>query len=179
MIRLNWYRRAVAAMLLLSIALLFAGCFTTKFSLGKVEDAKVDIGYVGNWQYADDAGQKITLIIRNIDNHLYYVEWNDPKDKGPKRFTGYVTVVHGASFAQLKPLMPDGTIAEENAIVRVGMKDASLTIQHLKDEFFKNKTINSSDDLRKIVEANVDTKQMYDDEVIKLTRTPGETDGGL
>jgi len=179
MIHWNFYRRLVPLVLLLCIAMLFAGCFTTKFTLGKLEDAKVDLGYVGNWQSTDDSGKKLTLIVRNIDNHRYYVEWTDDKDagKGAQRFTGHVSPVAGVGFAQLKPLTADGTIEENNMILRVGMKDGSLTIQDLKDEFFKDKTISSDDDLRKLIEANVENKAMYDGDMMKFTRLPEEEHG--
>jgi len=172
-------RNLALAVGLLSLTLFFAGCFTTKFALGKLEDAKVDLGYVGNWQAVDDAGKKLTLIVRNIDNHRYYVEWTDDKDggKGAQRFTGYVSSVGGVGFAQLKPLTADGTIEENNMILRVGMKDGSLNIQDLKDEFFKDKTINSDDDLRKLIEANVENKAMYDGDTMKFTRLPEEEHG--
>src|SRR5438477_8767954 len=141
--------RVLALCALLCIALLFAGCFSSKFTLGKAEDAKVDVAYVGNW-----AADKTTLVVRNIDNHSYYVEYMEDKEKGPMRFAGFVTPVAGVQFAQLRALSDDGSIEEKYGIVRVGMKDGNLTFQHLKEDFFKEKTINSSDDLRKIIEGN-------------------------
>jgi hypothetical protein len=175
MIQCNFYRRVLLVAVLFFVCVCFAGCFSSKFTLGKAEDAKVDIGYVGNWEMSQD-GHKVTLVIRNLDNHWYYVEYLDEKDadKGPARYTGFVTPVGGVQFAQLRALNADGTIAEDYGIVRVGMKEGALTFQHLKEDFFKDKTINSSDDLRKIVEANVENKSMYDDDVAKLTRTPGD-----
>ena len=92
------------------VALLFAlgACYTTKFSLGPREQAAVDRKFVGNWELADpDQPGKppIVMLIRNIDDHEYYVEYNQPgDDKGPQRFTGYIVPVKGVSFAHLRPL---------------------------------------------------------------------------
>src|SRR2546423_15466011 len=142
----NTTRITYAAALL--AALLFVGaCYTSKFPLGTAEQAKVDKKYVGDWDLPDPespAKPPTSLRIRNIDDHQYYVEFDEHNDKGPQRYSGFVTDVKGVPFAQLRPLTDDGEVSEVCFIVRVGTTgDCKLTIRQLADyyKFFKDKPI--------------------------------------
>lgn len=159
-----------AALASLSLLMLVAGCFTTKYSIGKSDDAKIDLNFVGNWAYTKD-GAETTVIIRNIDSHQYYVEWQT-KDK-VNRFIGFVAPIKDARFAQLRELSADGSIPEEHAILRVDLKDGKLILKHLKEDFFKDKSIDSDDALKKVLAENLDNEQMYD-ETDTLAKLPNE-----
>src|SRR5437868_6004773 len=100
-------RTSTAFAIVLSI-LFIAGCFTTKYSIGKSDDAKIDLNFIGNWAYTPKDGAPTTVIIRNIDSHQYYVEWQT-KDK-VNRFIGFIAPIKDARFAQLRELSPDGSI---------------------------------------------------------------------
>jgi hypothetical protein len=153
----------------LAVLLALGACYTSKFALGPKERAVVDRKFVGNWEIADpDQPGKppVVMLIRNIDDHQYYVEWDEHGDKGPNRFTGFVVDVKGVSFAHLRPLSEDGEISEECIITRVGLtSDDKLTIRQLADndkEFWKQHPVDSAATLRKAIEENLNNEQMYE-----------------
>src|SRR5213595_3238645 len=112
-------KRFISAAAVLA-ALLLAGCFETKLSLGPRESAKVDPKFVGNWHYApkdgDDA-KPADLLVLNFNGREYYTEWT--QDKDTLRMNGYFADVKGVSFAHLTGLTEDGDLEEKHLIVRV------------------------------------------------------------
>jgi hypothetical protein len=166
------------ALCCLALLVTAAACYTTKFSLGSREQAVVDRKFVGNWELADpdEPGKPpIVMLIRNIDDHQYYVEYNEPgNDKGPQRFTGYLAAVKGVSFAHLRPLSDDGEVSEECILIRMGLtSDDKLTIRQLADNdkpFWKEHAVDSAASLRKVIEANLDNDQMYEKNTVTGTR---------
>lgn len=136
------------------------GCYTTQYPLGSVDKAVVDPAYVGDFVIEDNKAE--TLIIRSIDNHLYYVEYDE--NGKPDRMVGYTADVNGVTFANLRDLTDDGSIDNKYLVMRIALSPdrGKLTVRNLKDDFFKGKAINSSDDLERIIRANLDNEQMYD-----------------
>lgn len=154
-------------------SILIAGCFTSKFSIISPDKAKVDIAFVGNWNSdaLSSEGREAGLVIRNIDDKSYYVEWRMKEDKGIVRAVGCITEIKGATFAQLRGLEEDGTIDSEWLIARLDRNGNTLKVRHLNDEFMKGQKISSSDQLRKVLEENVNNDAMYaKDEVMTATR---------
>src|SRR3954451_3151365 len=106
-------RALVLGALALILVPLLAGCFETKYSLGPAESATANVAYVGDWDVIDRDDpakeRKTHIVIRNIDNKRYFVEWTDPDhaDK-PTRFVGFTADVKGATFAHLRALADDG-----------------------------------------------------------------------
>jgi hypothetical protein len=151
------------------------GCYESKFPLGSADTAEVNPAFVGDYTYLDkpSSTQPSSLTIRNIDGKLYYVEL-DPPDARPSRAVGFTFDINGVTFANTRGLEDDGTIPDGYTLMRVALSDdhSQLTIRQLSDDFFKGKTIGSSDDLERIISDNLDNKAMYDsaDDTIVATR---------
>jgi hypothetical protein len=165
-------RYGVLSVFLLGLVLV-AGCFSSKFSIISPDKARVDLAFVGNWN--SDAltseGREAGLIIRNIDDKMYYIEWKIKEDKGLVRAVGCISDIKGATFAQLRGLEEDGKIDSEWLIIRLDRTGNTLKIRHLDDEFMKSQKISSNDQLRKVLEDQLNNEAMYaKDEVMTATR---------
>jgi hypothetical protein len=154
-------------------ALLFLGmgCYETEYPLGSADNAAVNPAYVGDY-VVTDGDKTSTLLIRNIDNHLYYVEWIESGDKKPLRMVGYTADVNGVAFANLREFTDDGSIETKYLVMRIALSSdhATLTIRNLKDDFFKGKNVGSSEALQKVIGANIDDEAMYDGAAATATR---------
>jgi len=155
--------RLAAFVVASGIALLVAiGCYESPYALGPESDAKMDVGFLGDWQVdGQNKDNPARLVIRNIDHKSYYVEMDQPGEK-PMRMVGFVLKVKNVPFAHLRELRTDGTIPESYIITRIELKGEKLSVRQLNEKFFKERKIESSDELRKLVEANLDNDQMYD-----------------
>jgi hypothetical protein len=163
--------RTLAALACVVPALLFAlGCYTTEYPLGSADKATVDPAYVGDYVFTAD-GKTDRIVIRNIDSHLCYVEWASGEDK-PDRRVGYTADVNGVTFANLRELTDDGSIDKKFLVMRISLSSdhAKLTLRNLKDDFFKDKNVNSSDALETLIAANLENDQMYDGDPVVATR---------
>lgn len=165
--------RCSLGLMLIASLLLMVGCFESRYPLGQREAGKVDLRYVGNWILESRNEQGDTdssrLLIRNLHNDEYYVEWIGGDDKA-LRFTGYTTDVDGVTFANLLPLTDDGKLAEKYTILRLDWDGDKLKIRVLDDDFFKDKKFDSSAALRSIVKANLNQEMMYDGDAIVGTK---------
>lgn len=174
-------RTLIAGVCVLPLVVLGLGCYETQYPLGSADQASVQAGYIGDFVFVD--GNKTnTIVIRNIDNHLYYVEWISSEEKGPDRMVGYTADVNGVTFANLRGLTDDGSIDNKYFIERISLSadHSKLTIRDLKDDFFKNKTVDSPESLAKFIAANLDNDQMYDGKAIEATRvTPPAGKGAV
>ncbi len=172
MSRPNLSRLTILGLCLASIPLA-VGCLESRFPLGPRQPGKVDLRYIGDWilEARNDQGQTETsrLIIRNLHNDEYYLEWIAGDDK-PFRCTGYIADISGESFANLQPLTDDGKIADKFFILRLDWDGEKFHVTNLNNEFFKTKQFDSSDELRKIVEQNVGNDEMYRGEPMVATR---------
>jgi hypothetical protein len=170
------FKNIMAITCVASSLLFFTGCYETQYPLGSPDKATVDPGYVGDFVLADKDQKSETIIIRNIDNHLYYVEWLKEDDK-PLRMVGYTTDVNGVTFANLRGLTEDGSIDNKFMIMRVSLSDdhSKLSVRNLKDDFFKDKNIDSSETQEKVIAANLENTQMYDGDTAVATRIPPAT----
>ena len=151
----------LAAVLLLGLIVLAAGCFTTTLDLGKPADAKVDVQYCGDWHFTWKDGEEsksADLIIRNFDGKQYYAEWKESQQKST-RMSGFLVAVKDATFAQLTNLGDKGELSPEHVILRVQLAGDKLTLRHLNDEFFKD--AKTDEELRAKVVANLDNPAMY------------------
>jgi hypothetical protein len=171
------FRNLLAVVCVLPLLVIGLGCYETQYPLGSADTATVDPSYVGDYVFTD--GDKAnTIVIRNIDNHQYYVEWIGGEQKGPDRMVGYTADVNGVAFANLRGLTDDGSIDNKFLVMRISLSPdhAKLTLRNLKDDFFKDKNINSSESLGKVIAANLENEQMYDGESVVATRvTPPST----
>ena len=152
---------------LVVVGLFLAGCWSSKFTLIKQENAKVDRAYVGNWNALNSKGESATIIIRNVDDRNYYIEVHDAAKQYPEgvsRYFGFMAPVKDATFVHLREMQPDGKVAEDWILLRVELKGEKLTIRHLDEEFMKGKNISSAEELRKVLEQNLDDSTMYEKE---------------
>jgi hypothetical protein len=158
---------------MIPLLLIGAGCYETEFPVGSADKSSVDPAYAGDFVCTQD-NKTVTMFIRTVNEHLYYVEWVDSDGDEPARMVGYVTQINNASFANVRGLTADGSIDKNYFIVRVALSadHNQLTVTNLKEEFFKSKTINSSADVEKIIADNVDNAAMYDGSPITATRLP-------
>jgi len=164
------YRTLLIIALVAAGLLCFAGCFNTQYPLGSADKASVDPAYVGDFAFTEN-NQNKTIVIRNLDNRSYYVEYDEPRN-APLRMVGYTAEVNGITFANLRALTDDGSVATDYLIMRIALSPdrGKLTVRNLKENFFKGKTINSSDDLQRIIAANLDNDLMYDGAATDVTR---------
>jgi hypothetical protein len=148
---------------LLTVTVLI-GCYTSKFTVGSPDDAKVDRAFVGDYELKG-ADSTASIAIRNIDDKNYYVEYRESPDK-VSRYVGFVGKIKDAQFANLRELTDDGSISDDHLIMRIELKDNKLTLRNLKDDFFKDKTIGSQAQLVALLEENLGNDAMYDAPVV-------------
>ncbi len=157
-----------ASVLLLTLGL---GCYQTKTPLGSAASATVDRAYVGDFVMPGE--NKPAVVIRNLDDKQYFVEYTESKDdREPMRMVGYTAKVNGATFANLRGLTDNGSIDDQFLIMRVSLSPdhAKLSLRELKEEFFKGKNVSSSRALRNVIEANLDNDLMYEGQAHIFTR---------
>lgn len=165
--------RRVAFAIVVSLVLA-AGCYESKFTLGPKSKAVFDPVYLGDWQVVGTGTwANCRIVIRNWEDHMYYVEWGKPGDE-PLRMSGFVIKVKGATFAHLRPLRKDGASPDKYLLFRVEFSRDRLSIRPLNEAFFEGKPVYSSEQLRDIVEGNLDNDRMYDkDTSVSAVRLTG------
>ncbi len=165
------------------LILISAGCYTSKYSLGSPETSKVDRANVGDFQATNKDGT-YDLIIRNLDDHQYYVEYaenrtGEKKSKTILRMVGFLGNVSNVGFASLRGLADDGANDPGYLIMRteISPDHSQMTIRDLKDDFFKGMTIDSEQKLRSVIADNMNNEKMYDGDAVVFHRVPtqGET----
>jgi hypothetical protein len=156
-----------------AMLLLFAGCFISKFTLIAPDKAKVDKAYCGDWDYVNTKGEHFVMAIRNVDDKLYYIDSRKEDSAEISRFVGFICDVKNATFAHVRSLTDDGTVAEEWIVMRMELTGDKLVIRQLSDEFFKSHPVNSAEELRATIEKNMGDDAMYDkEETVTATRIP-------
>ena len=159
-----------------ALLLMFAGCWGSKFTLINPEAARVDRAYLGNWSVVNSKGESSSLIIRNVDDKMFYVETKEGAKQYPEgisRYVGFLAPVKGATFAHLKNLQDDGNVQEDWLLMKLELAGYKLIVRQLKDEYMKEKNITSADQLRKVIEQSMEDGAMYDkEEVLTATRLP-------
>jgi len=157
----------------LALLLLFTGCFITKFTLISPDKAKVDRAYCGDWDYVNTKGEHFVMAIRNIDDKMYYIDSRKEDSPDVSRFVGFICDVKNATFAHVRGLTDDGSVAEEWIIMRLDLTGDKLGIRQLSDEFFKSHPVSSAEELRAVIEKNMGDNAMYDkEETVTATRIP-------
>jgi hypothetical protein len=168
------FSRLLLTLCLTTVLLMFAGCWGSKFTLINPDQGKVDRAYLGNWSVVNSKGESSSLIIRNIDDKMFYVETKEGAKQYPEgisRYVGFLAPVKGATFGHLKQLQDDGNVQEDWLLMKLELNGDKLTIRQFKDEYMKGKNITSAEQLRKIVEESIDDGAMYDkEEVLTATR---------
>ncbi len=171
----RWIASLVASVLLLALGL---GCYETKTPLGSAASATVNHAFVGDFSVTEK-GKTASLVVRNMDDRQYFVEYTGTNDNGkePLRMVAYTADVNGVTFANFRGLSDDGVNDDKFLIMRVSLSPdhAKLSLRNLKEEFFKEKDVSSSDALEKVIGANLDNDQMYDGEAEVFTRAAPTT----
>jgi hypothetical protein len=159
---------------LVGLLLVLCGCWGSKFTLINSNQAKIDRAYLGNWSVVNSKGEASSLIIRNIDDKMLYVEAKEGAKQYPEgisRYVGFLAPVKGATFAHVKQLQDDGNLQEEWLLMRLELDGEKLVIRQLKEQYMKEKNIASAEELRKAIEQNLEDGSMYDkEEVLTATR---------
>jgi hypothetical protein len=165
---------------LLCSLLLLAGCFETPFSLGSENDSKVDPAIVGDWEVMSKDHPdrpKAKMFIRNLDGKHYLVEWVNPPEDNQKpedvetlRMIAFTGKVGSATFAHVRNLPADGSIADKHLVLRFAIDNGQITLRNLNDDFFKDKSLASDADFRRLVEENLENADMYDHDEMLATR---------
>jgi len=105
---------------------------------------------------------------------MFYVETKEGAKQYPEgisRYIGFLAPVKGATFAHLKQLQDDGNVQEDWLVMKLELSGDKLIIRQLKEEYMKEKNITSAEQLRKVLEQNLEESAMYDkDEVVTATR---------
>jgi len=146
------------------LLLIVAGCWGSKYTLIDPQATKVDRAYIGNWSAVNSKGESSSLIIRNIDDKMFYVETKEGAKQYPEgitRYIGFLAPVKGAMFAHLKQLQDNGDVQEDWLAMRLELTGERLVIRQLKDEYMKEKNITSGEQLRKVIEQNLEEGSMY------------------
>jgi hypothetical protein len=62
-------------------------------------------------------------------------------------------------------------------IMRISISDdhSKLSLRNLKDDFFKDKKIASSESLQNVIASNLENQDMYDGDTVAATRVPPST----
>src|SRR2546423_15704803 len=144
------FSRLLLALLFAASLLMFAGCWVSKYTLINPDQAKVDRAYLGNWNAVNSKGESSSLIIRNIDDKMFYVETKDGAKQYPEgisRYIGFLAPVKGALFAHLKQLQDNGDVQEDWLAMRLELNGDKLVIRQLKEDFMKEKNITSADQM--------------------------------
>jgi hypothetical protein len=152
----------LATMTALVLLLLFVGCYETAVSLVDPDKAKVDRSLVGDWTFPASGEQKATtLIVRNLDDHRYYVEWFSEGEKH-ERGVAVLASVKNIPFAEVRSITEDGPIPEKHWLMRVEIAKDKLGLRQLAEPFFQDRPATTTDTLRKVLETNLETETMYE-----------------
>lgn len=159
----GWMRGA--AVLAVGCLVLLAGCYETTVSLAPEDQASIERTWVGDYASPEDnEGRIFVVAVRNLDGRRYYVEYRESLEDEAMRFVGWTGMVGGASFAHLRPLTDDGTLSEKHVLLRFDADGTSLRVRHLKPEFFAEQAVETTEQLRRVLEANLDNGAMYGEE---------------
>lgn len=156
--------RAVGAILL--TLLCGTGCFQTEYSLDTEANAAVNLGYVGTFT-GQGGGKNYTMVVRNVDNKHYWIEWTSEDLSSPGgSFFAYTTPVRGVVFAHLRLLTADGSIRSQQILVRADLSSDrnTVTLRHLRSNFFGG--VDSDAALRARVVEGIGDQSMYENPIV-------------
>jgi uncharacterized protein (DUF1810 family) len=149
---------------LCAVLVFLAGCYETTVMLAPAGQSKMDRALVGDWSFpAVGETKAATLVLRNLDDKAYLVQWTESGEKSSLA-VGYLFEVKGVRFAQVRNLPDDGSIADKYTTLRIDASDGKLSFRNLNDKFFEGKPVDSAEKLRQVLEANLDSNDMYDGE---------------
>src|ERR1041385_4378519 len=129
------FARMMLTLCFAALFLFFAGCWGSKFTLIAPDQARVDHAYLGNWNATNSKGESSSLIIRNIDEKMFYVETREGAKQYPEgisRYIGFLAPLKGATFAHLRQLQDDGNVQEDWLVMRLELNGDKLIIRQLK-----------------------------------------------
>lgn len=151
------------------VLVVLAGCYETEVQLSPRDQAKVDPRFVGDWVF-NNKDSTTRMAIRNFDGREYYVAWDEATPR-PFRGAAFLADVGGVSFAHVRELPADGSIATKHILLRVELaSDGRLSLRHLNNKFFEGKEVATPDQLRKLLEASINDNAMYDGDAFFGTR---------
>lgn len=151
---------ALAAICIFAGAL---GCYESIYRLSPVADAKVERELCGDWKLAGSKGGEILMGVRNIDDRFYAVSWRSSDSQEALHLVADSTRVQEVRFVHARSLPDDGTLSDSHLILRVDVEGDRITVRPVSDDFMNDKTVESDEGLRSIIEANLENNDLYDD----------------
>src|SRR5947209_20144434 len=121
--------RLLLTLSLATFSLMFAGCWGSKYTLIAPDQAKVDRAFLGNWNAVNSKGESSSLINRNIDDKMFYVETKEGAKQYPEGISRYVVFrapVKGATFEHLRQLQDDGHVHVDWLAMKLELSDDKL-----------------------------------------------------
>ena len=173
------FRKFTTFFILTSVFLLLCSCL--KAPLGNPATSKIDPDIVGYWNQVDSDGSTGTLyVVASFDDKAYLVQSVTYKKNGDE-YTGkstawkaWVTPIKNSKFITMDqisslaiPKGADGTIYPTAKYV---VAADSMEVTPLKSEYAKFEGADTSEKITKIIAENVDDKDMYIADVMKVRR---------
>lgn len=169
-VRANPHRPRAVAWLALGVlvAVAIGGCL--KIPLGDPEQSRVDPKLVGNWMKRDDGSGEITLLAAEAyDARTYLVMQYGAKPDaaggwertGMMMYKAWLTDVAGRTFVTMQVLGQGSDTPY--MVVRLDLADDSFEGRGIKPGFVKDHNVQTPSDLRKLIESNIDSMEMYED----------------
>lgn len=149
--------------------LLIVGCLETEIPLTPPEQAKVDRAFVGDFA-GGSADTQMTVVIRNLNDREYYVEYREAGKPDITRMVGHLAQVNGVRFAHLRGLPDDGSIEKKYLVMRIELAGDQLSLRNLDEQFFQARPFQTSEQFRQTLEANLDNPELYQGEAVVLKR---------
>lgn len=152
----------------LIIAVAIGGCLNVP--LGDPEKSTVDPKLVGIWLRRDDSGGEVTILqAQAYDARTYHViQYGAKPDpaggwerSGEMIYKGWLTEVAGRTFVTLQVLGHE--TETPYMVIRLDVIDDSFEARGIKPGFVKDNNVQTPDQLRQLIEANIDNLEMYEE----------------
>jgi hypothetical protein len=180
----SWKNRTVG-LVLFGLAMSVGGCLP--FPLGDPDKSQVDEKLAGYWM-AEDGESRELYAMFPFDQHTYVLEDLKLKKDGDKwqadgpaqLYKCWLTDIKGTRFLTLDPLQQrlPGTPTENRTypVVKLIAERDQILVRALNTDFEPFKTLKSSNDVRAVIEKNLNNPDMFATQASTLHRLDPERD---
>ena len=150
---------------IISISILLTGCpFESDFPVSQPQ-VKIDSAFIGTWLAEDfpQKGDKMKYKIFAFNQTDYLIESVNIKEdiiSEQEFYRGFISDLNGLKILNLQII----TGKKSYIYHKYRMQDGNLHLSWLNDLYFKDKEINSSEDLRKLIDSNLDKADIFETE---------------